>query len=137
MRRVFLSLSYLRIRIKECKMHAVSRMRGVDSLLIPLVTEKTAVLGGVVGRQGRNTSRRMAFVAEFFRRFLVHRKEPGMVVIFGQMLGRLFGCVPEKEEEAAADHDKYEVVEQYIFAFGIILFGIHCVFQVSRPSRAC
>ena len=69
----------------------------------------------------------MARLTEFFRLFLVHFHERRMVIIVWQMFGGLFRGVEEKEEKAAANDNKYQVVQKNIFAF---VFVLHFLRQI-------
>ena len=89
------------------------------------MAEQAAIFGGMVFGQRGDALGRMAFLAEFFRSLLVHCQEFCMVFIVGQVLGRLFRCIPEEEEKATADNDKNDIVEQDVFAFLVFSFGIH------------
>lgn len=94
-------------------------------LLISFMAEETAVLGRVVFGQGRFPLGGMARLTEFFRLFLVHFHERRMVIIVWQMFGGLFRGVEEKEEKAAANDNKYQVVQKNIFAFGFLFVTVH------------
>jgi hypothetical protein len=101
------------------------------------MAEKTAIFGRMFLRQRGNTLGRMALLTEFFRFFFIHFNEPGMVFITGHMLGGFLRGVPEKEKKSTADQNKNDIVDDYVFAFLAVSFGIHWVSLVSRPSPAC
>lgn len=110
----------------------------VDScLLVPFVTEEASVLGRVVFRQRRLSFGGMALFAELLRLFFVHLHEFCMIFIIGQMLGGFLWGVPEKKKNAAADHNKNQVVDEDIFSFGLFLFSIHWFFLFNQPFPAC
>ena len=101
------------------------------------MAEKAAVLGWVVLRQGGDPFGGMTFLAELFGLFLVHGQESGMVLIVWEVLGCLFGSVPEKQENTGTHEEENQVIEEKVFPFALIYFRIHCYFLVSQTSPAC
>ena len=89
------------------------------------MTEEAAVFGRMILGERGDTFRGMALTAEFFRLFLVHCHESGMVFIVGQVLGGLFGRPPEKQENTAADQDEDQIIEKQVLPFALVFFRIH------------
>ena len=67
----------------------------------------------------------MTILAKFLRFLLIHLHELCMIVIVWQVLGGFFRSIEEKEEKAAANDNKYQVVQKNIFAFGFLFVTVH------------
>ena len=89
------------------------------------MAEKAPVLGWVVFRQRGFPIKSMALITEFLRRLFIHLHEFDMVLIVWQELGCFFGRPPEKQKKSAADNYKNQIVNECVFSFGFLFFGVH------------
>lgn len=83
------------------------------------MTEQATVFWRMIFRQGRDLVRSMAFCAEFFSLLFTHVHEPFMVFIMRQVSSCFGRGIPEKEEQAATDEYKYNIIDNNLFFVAI------------------